>query len=35
MGTNREALAAGNCFLRKSERDPSLAQQYQCRFDLD
>ena len=35
MGTNMEALAAGNCFLRKSEQDASLAQQYQSKFDLD
>jgi carbamoyltransferase len=35
MGTNMEALAAGNCFLRKSEQDSSLAQQYQSKFDLD
>jgi carbamoyltransferase len=35
MGTNMEALAIGNCFLRKSEQDSSLAQQYQSKFDLD
>ena len=35
MGTNMEALAAGNCFLRKSEQDTGLAQQYQSKFDLD
>jgi carbamoyltransferase len=35
MGTNMEALAAGNCFLRKSEQDTNLAQQYQSKFDLD
>jgi hypothetical protein len=35
MGTNMEALAAGNCFLRKSEQDTRLAQQYQSKFDLD
>jgi carbamoyltransferase len=35
MGTNMEALAAGNCFLRKSEQDASLAQQYQSKFELD
>jgi hypothetical protein len=31
MGTNMEALAAGNCFLRKSEQDSRLAQQYQSK----
>jgi carbamoyltransferase len=35
MGTNMEALAIGNCFLRKGEQDSSLAQQYQSKFDLD
>jgi hypothetical protein len=35
MGTNMEALAAGNCFLCKSEQDSSLAQQYQSKFELD
>jgi carbamoyltransferase len=35
MGTNMEALAAGNCFLRKSEQDAGLAQQYQSKFELD
>jgi carbamoyltransferase len=35
MGTNMEALAVGNCFLRKSEQDPNLAQQYQSKFELD
>ena len=35
MGTNMEALAAGNCFLRKSEQDTNLAQQYQSKFELD
>jgi carbamoyltransferase len=35
MGTNMEALAIGNCFLRKNEQDSSLAQQYQSKFDLD
>jgi carbamoyltransferase len=35
MGTNMEALAVGNCLLRKSEQDSSLAQQYQSKFDLD
>jgi len=35
MGTHMEALAVGNCFLRKSEQDPALAQQYESRFELD
>jgi carbamoyltransferase len=35
MGTHMEALAVGNCFLRKSQQDPALAQQYESRFELD
>jgi carbamoyltransferase len=35
MGTHMEALAVGNCFLRKAEQDSSLAQPYESKFELD
>jgi carbamoyltransferase len=35
MGTNIEALAIGNCFLRKEQQNPALALDYQNQFDLD
>jgi len=35
MGTGIEALAIGNCFLRKEDQDPDLIQSYQDRFQLD
>ena len=35
MGTGIEALAIGNCFLRKENQDPDLIQSYQDRFQLD
>ena len=35
MGTHIEALAVGNCFLRKADQDPALAQQYESKFELD
>ena len=35
MGTHMEALAVGNCFLRKPEQDSSLAQHYESKFELD
>ena len=35
MGTQIEALAIGNCFLRKDEQDPSLAREYQTAFEPD
>jgi carbamoyltransferase len=35
MGTEIEALAVGNCYLRKEEQDASLAQRYEGKFDLD
>jgi carbamoyltransferase len=35
MGTEIEALAVGNCFLRKEEQDPSLRKTYEQQFDLD
>ncbi|MFO1305246.1 MAG: carbamoyltransferase [Burkholderiales bacterium] len=35
MGTELDALAIGNCYLRKSEQDPSLKQSYESAFELD
>jgi len=35
MGTEIEALAIGNCFLRKEDQDQSLKKNYQTAFDLD
>jgi carbamoyltransferase len=35
MGTEIEALAIGNCFLRKEAQDPSLKLDYKDAFDLD
>src|SRR6202522_2674557 len=35
MGTEIEALAIGNCFLRKEDQDPSLKRNYETAFDLD
>ncbi len=35
MGTHMEALAVGNCLLRKADQDPALAQQYESKFELD
>ena len=35
MGTEIEALAIGNCFLRKENQDPSLKQDYKSAFELD
>ena len=35
MGTEIEALAIGNCFLRKTEQDPALKQNYEDKFELD
>jgi carbamoyltransferase len=35
MGTEIEALAAGNCFLRKEDQDPALKQNYETAFELD
>jgi carbamoyltransferase len=35
MGTEIEALAIGNCFLRKELQDASLRQDYKDRFELD
>lgn len=35
MGTEIEALAIGNCFLKKEDQDPNLKSNYKERFDLD
>ena len=35
MGTQIEALAVGNCFLRKEEQNPALSKNYEKSFDLD
>ncbi len=35
MGTEIEALALGNCYLRKEEQDPALKRDYKDAFELD
>jgi carbamoyltransferase len=35
MGTEIEALAIGNCFLRKEDQDPALKLNYESAFELD
>jgi carbamoyltransferase len=35
MGTEIEALAVGNCFLRKEDQDPALKRNYETAFELD
>jgi carbamoyltransferase len=35
MGTEIEALAVGDCFLRKEQQDPALKQNYEQKFELD
>ena len=35
MGTDIDILAAGNCYLAKSEQDPALKLNYQHEFDPD
>jgi carbamoyltransferase len=35
MGTEMETLVIGNCFLKKQDQDPGLAQEYKDEFDLD
>ena len=35
MGTDIEALAVGNCFLRKERQSPALRQRYESKFELD
>ena len=35
MGTEMETLVIGNCFLKKADQNPELAEDYKDRFDLD
>ena len=35
MGTELDALAIGNCYLRKEAQDPALKQNYETAFELD
>jgi carbamoyltransferase len=35
MGTEIEALAVGNCFMRKERQNPALKQNYENAFELD
>ncbi len=35
MGTEIEVLVIGNCYLRKEDQDPQLAQDYKSAFTLD
>jgi carbamoyltransferase len=35
MGTEIEALAVGDCFLRKDEQDPALKRRYEGAFEFD
>jgi carbamoyltransferase len=35
MGTELDALAIGNCYLRKELQDPALKQSYESAFELD
>jgi carbamoyltransferase len=35
MGTDIDALAIGNCFLRKEDQNPALKQRYEEHFELD
>ena len=35
MGTEIEALAVGNCFLKKEEQNPELRLNYETAFELD
>ena len=35
MGTEIEALAIGNCFLRKEDQDPALKLNYEDAFTAD
>jgi carbamoyltransferase len=35
MGTELDALAVGNCYLRKERQDPALKQNYESAFELD
>ncbi|MBB43593.1 MAG: hypothetical protein CMM44_07510 [Rhodospirillaceae bacterium] len=35
MGSDIEVLVCGNCFLKKEEQNPELAEDYKDKFDLD
>ncbi|NDA63457.1 MAG: hypothetical protein EBX50_15665, partial [Chitinophagia bacterium] len=35
MGTEIEALAVGNCYLKKEDQDPALKLNYESAFELD
>ena len=35
MGTDIEALAVGNCYLRKEDQNPAFSQRYEGKFDVD
>jgi len=35
MGTEIEALAAGDCFLRKEDQNPNLKRNYATSFEID
>jgi carbamoyltransferase len=35
MGSEIDVLAAGNCYLAKSEQDPALKVNYQDKFEPD
>jgi carbamoyltransferase len=35
MGTEIEALAVGNCFLRKERQNPALKKSYEAAFEPD
>jgi carbamoyltransferase len=35
MGTEIEALAVGNCYLRKERQNPALKQEYATKFEMD
>ena len=35
MGTELDALAAGNCYLRKKAQDSGLKRNYEAAFELD
>jgi carbamoyltransferase len=35
MGTDLDALAVGNCYMRKQDQDPALKENYETAFELD
>jgi carbamoyltransferase len=35
MGTEIEALAVGNCYLKKEDQNPALKHDYKNAFELD